>query len=105
MGAGLQPCWLWAARVPGRRPAPWGSVCELKHRPSLIPSLPFLTTLVLVSAFKAVPWCSFPLICDQKLIEKGELNTGQESGLESAMLQKSLAVTKISLLANTREDA
>lgn len=99
LGAGLRPCWLRAARVPGRRPAPWGSVRELKHRPSLIPSLAFLTTLVLVSPFKAVPWCIFPLICDQKLIEKGELNTGQESGLESAMLQKSLAVTKISLSA------
>lgn len=47
----------------------------------------------------------FSLICDQKLIEKGELKTGQELGLESAMLQKSLAVTKISLSANTREDS
>lgn len=45
------------------------------------------------------------MICDQKLIEKGELKTGQELGLESAMLQKSLAVTKISLSANTREDS
>lgn len=46
----------------------------------------------------------FSLICDQKLIEKGELETGWESSLESAMLQKPLAVTKISLSANTRED-
>ena len=46
----------------------------------------------------------FSLIHDQKLIEKGELKTGQELGLESAMLPKSLAVTKISLSANTRED-
>ena len=44
------------------------------------------------------------LICDQKLIEKGELETGLGSGLESAMLQKPLAVTKISRLANTCED-
>lgn len=62
LGAGLRQWWPRAARIPGCGPAPWGSVHELKHRPSLIPSLTCLThiTLVLVSACKAVPWCIFP---------------------------------------------
>lgn len=71
---------------------------ELKHRPSLIPWLTCLThvTLVLVSAFGPFRGVFF-LICDQKLIEKGSLRPVGSRVLESAMLQKPLAVTKISL--------